>query len=66
MQQFMQTLFKTAVDGNAEMAATHEQALSLSTNNIQARFEDLNGLAEKNQAYTIHMASFMVRILYGL
>ena len=60
MQQFLQALFKTAVEGNAEMAATHDQALSLSTNNIQARFESLNEMAEKNQAYTMYMASFMV------
>jgi hypothetical protein len=60
MQQFLQALFKTAVEGNAEMAATHEKALSLSTNNIQARFEALNEMAEKNQEYTMYMASRMV------
>jgi len=60
MQRFLKALFKTAIEGNAEMASTHEQALSLSTNNIQTRFESLNEMAEKNQAYTIYMASFMV------
>ncbi|TVY92444.1 hypothetical protein LAWI1_G001075 [Lachnellula willkommii] len=63
IQQFLQSLFKTAVEGNAEMAATHEQALSLSTNNIQARFEGLNELAEKNQALTMHMASLMQELM---
>jgi hypothetical protein len=60
MQQFLQGLFRTAVDGNAEMAATHEQALSLSTANIQNQFQGLNDIAERNQEYAVYMASFMV------
>jgi hypothetical protein len=61
MQQFLQGLFRTAVEGNAEMAATHEQALSLSTTNIQNQFQGLHEIAEKNQEYAVYMAGFMVR-----
>ncbi|TVY48932.1 hypothetical protein LOCC1_G001386 [Lachnellula occidentalis] len=63
IQQFLQSLFKTAIEGNAEMAATHEQALSLSTDNLQARFEGLNEMAEKNQALTMYMASYMQELM---
>jgi hypothetical protein len=61
MQQFLQGLFRTAVEGNAEMAATHEQALSLSTTNIRNQFQGLNDIAERNQEYAVYMTSFMVR-----
>jgi len=60
MQQLLQSLFRTAVEGNAAMATTHEQALSLSTTNIQNQFQSLHEIAEKNQEYAIYMASFMV------
>lgn len=60
MQQFLQGLLRTAVEGNAEMAATHEQALSLSTTNIQNQFQGLHEIAEKNQEYAVYMAGFMV------
>jgi len=66
IQQFLQALFKTADEGNAQMAAMHEQALSLSTNNIQARFEVLHEMAEKNQASASDMAGLMVGVFAPL
>lgn len=60
IQQFLQSLFKTAVEGNAEMAAMHEQALSLSTSNTQARIEGLNEVVANSEAFVMRMASSMV------
>ncbi|KAG9234727.1 hypothetical protein BJ875DRAFT_483939 [Amylocarpus encephaloides] len=62
IQRFLQNLFQTAVEGNAEMAAKHEEALAVSTTNVQTRLANINEMAERTESYAVVLGRAIDRL----
>ncbi|KAF4637662.1 hypothetical protein G7Y89_g427 [Cudoniella acicularis] len=59
IQRFLKDVFHAAVQGNAEMAARQEQALAVTTDNVQVRLENVNEMAERTEAYALMLGKAM-------
>lgn len=62
VQHFLQTLFKTAIRDNEEMAAKSEKALMVSTSNVENRLNSMNQMAERTGLYAYELGKAMETI----